>query len=92
VRALGAANRVVSGDRVLAEAREIVDAISRMRSKSIAGILAAFNTHYQIGRDQIGLAEGKATELERYMEICEPQTFVAAVTALLERRRIDFTD
>jgi enoyl-CoA hydratase/carnithine racemase len=84
---LGAINRLVPGERVLAEARRIADAISRMRSKSISAILAAFNTHYQIG-----LAEGKATELERYMEIYDPQTFVAAVKALFEQRRIDFAD
>jgi enoyl-CoA hydratase/carnithine racemase len=84
---LGAVNRVVAGDRVLAEARKIADAISRMRSKSISAILAAFNTHYQIG-----LAEGKATELERSMEIYDPETFVAAVKALFEQRRIDFND
>jgi enoyl-CoA hydratase len=87
LQTLGAVNRVVPGDRVLAEAREIADAISRMRSKSISAILATFNTHYQIG-----LAEGKATELERSMEIFEPETFVAAVKALFEQRRIDFTD
>jgi enoyl-CoA hydratase/carnithine racemase len=84
---LGAINRVVSGNRVLAEARQIADTISCMRSKSISAILAAFNTHYQIG-----LAEGKATELERYMEISQPETFVAAVKALFEQRRIDFSD
>ena len=64
----------MSGDRVLAKAREIADTISRSRSKSISAILAAFNTYYQIG-----LAEGKATEFERSMETYEPETFVAAV-------------
>jgi enoyl-CoA hydratase len=87
LQTLGAVNRVVAGERVLAEAREIADAISRMRSKSISAILAAFNAHYQIG-----LAEGKGIELERYMEIYAPETFVAAVKALFEQRRIDFTD
>jgi enoyl-CoA hydratase/carnithine racemase len=84
---LGAVNRVVAGDRVLAEARAIADAIAGMRSKSISGILAAFNSHYQIG-----LAEGKATEIERSMEIYDPETFVAAVKALFEQRRIEFND
>jgi hypothetical protein len=36
----------------------------------------------------LGLAEGKATELERYMEIYDPKTFVAAVNALFEQRTI----
>jgi enoyl-CoA hydratase len=87
LQTLGAINRVVPGDRVLREAREIAEGISHMRSKSICAILAAFNMHYQMG-----LAEGKATELERYMEIYAPETFVAAVKALFEQRRIEFND
>jgi len=83
----GALNRVVPGDRVLASARELAAAIARMRARSIEGILAAFNVHYQLG-----LAEGKATELERYMEIYDPKTFVSAVKALFEQRAITFDD
>jgi hypothetical protein len=41
---------------------------------------------------RIGLAEGKATEHENYMEICDPKTFIAEVTALFEQRTIEFTD
>jgi len=41
---------------------------------------------------QLGLAEGKATELERYMEIYDPKTFVSAVKALFEQRAITFDD
>jgi enoyl-CoA hydratase/carnithine racemase len=85
--ALGALNRVVPGDGVLASARDLAAAIARMRARSIEGILAAFNVHYQLG-----LAEGKATELERYMEIYDPKTFVAAVKALFEQRAITFDD
>jgi enoyl-CoA hydratase len=84
---LGVVNRVVPGDQVLSQAREIADVIASMRSKSISAILAAFNAHYQIG-----LAHGKATEFERYMEIYAPETFMAAVKALFEQRRIDFDD
>ena len=39
-----------------------------------------------------GLAEGKAAELEHYMEIYDPKTFRAAVTALFEQRTIEFAD
>ncbi len=85
--ALGALNRVVPGDTVLTSARELAESIAQMRSRSLESILAAFNTHYLLG-----MAEGKATELERYMEIFEPKTFVAAVTALFEQRRITFDD
>ena len=38
------------------------------------------------------VAEGKAAELEHYMEIYDPKTFAAAVTALFEQRTIEFTD
>ena len=41
---------------------------------------------------RLGLAEGKATEHENYMEMYDPKTFVAAVTALFEQRTIEFTD
>jgi len=41
---------------------------------------------------RLGVAEGKATEHENYMEIYDPKTFIAAVTALFEQRTIEFTD
>ena len=41
---------------------------------------------------RLGLAEGKATEHENYMEIYDPKTFIAAVIALFEQRTIEFTD
>lgn len=85
--ALGAVNHVVAGADVFAKAREIADGIARMRTKSIRGIMSAMHVPY---RD--GLAEGKATELERSMEIYDPKTFVAAVNALFEQRTIEFTD
>jgi hypothetical protein len=77
-------NHVVAGADVLSKAREIADAIARMRTK---GIMTAMHVPYRLG-----LAEGKAMELERYMEIYDLKTFVAAVTALFERRTIEFTD
>lgn len=85
--ALGAVNHVVAGTEVLTRAREIADAIARMRTKSITGIMAAMHVPYRLG-----LAEGKATELERSMEIYDPKTFKAAVDALFEQRTIEFTD
>jgi hypothetical protein len=41
---------------------------------------------------RIGLAEGKATEHENYMEIYDPKTFVAAVATLFEPRTIELTN
>ena len=41
---------------------------------------------------RVGLAEGKATEHENYMEIYDQKTFIAAVTALFDQRTIEFTD
>lgn len=84
---LGAVNHVVAGGDVLSQALEIAHAIGRMRTKSIAAIMAAMNVPYSNG-----LAEGKAVELERYMEIYDPTTFVEAVTALFEQRTIEFSD
>jgi hypothetical protein len=49
--------------------------------------MAAMNVPYSNG-----LAEGKAVELERYMEIYDPRTFVNAVIALFEQRTIGFSD
>lgn len=69
------------------KAQEIANGIARMRTKSIRGIMGAMHVPYRIG-----LAEGKATEHENYMEIYDPKTFVAAVTALFEQRTIEFTD
>jgi enoyl-CoA hydratase len=85
--ALGVVNHVVAGADVLSKAREIAEGIARMRTKSIAGIMVAMHVPYRTA-----LAEGKATEIERYMEIYDPQTFTAAVTALFEGRSIEFTD
>jgi hypothetical protein len=34
----------------------------------------------------------RATEHENYMEIYDPKTFIAAVTAPFEQRTIEFTD
>ena len=85
--ALGAVNHVVDGADVLSKAREIADGIARMRTKSIRAIMAAMHVPYRHG-----LAEGKAAELERYMEIYDPKTFTAAVTALFEQRAIEFLD
>jgi enoyl-CoA hydratase/carnithine racemase len=85
--ALGAVNHVVAGADVLPKAREIAEGIARMRTKSIKGIMTAMHVPYRNG-----LAEGKAAELERYMEIYDPKTFTAAVTALFDRRTIEFTD
>ena len=85
--ALGAVNNVVAGAEVLSKAREIVDGIARMRTKSVRAIMAAMHVPYRNG-----LAEGKAAELEHYMEIYDPKTFVEAVTALFEQRTIEFVD
>ena len=85
--ALGAVNHVVAGAEVLSKAEEIASGIAQMRMKSIKAIMGAMHVPYRIG-----LAEGKATEHENYMEIYEPKTFVAAVTALFEQRTIEFND
>ena len=85
--ALGAVNHVVPGAEVLSKAREIANGIARMRTKSIRGIMTAMHVPYRNS-----LAEGKAAELERYMEIYDPKTFRAAVTALFEQRTIEFAD
>ena len=85
--AAGAVNHVVAGAEVLPKAREIADGIARMRTKSIRAIMAATHVPYRIG-----LAEGKSTEHENYMEIYDQKTFVTAVNALFEGRTIEFTD
>ena len=85
--ALGAVNHVVAGAEVLSKAQEIARGIARMRTKSIKAIMGAMHVPYRLG-----LAEGKATEHENYMEMYDPKTFVAAVTALFEQKTIEFTD
>ena len=85
--ALGAVNDVVAGAEVLSKAQEIASGIARVRTKSIKCIMGAMHVPYRIG-----LAEGKATEHENYMEMYDPKTFVAAVTALFEQKTIEFTD
>jgi enoyl-CoA hydratase len=85
--ALGAVNHVVAGAKVLSKAQDIANAIARMRTRSIKAIMGAMHVPYRIG-----LAEGKATEHENYMEIYDPKTFVAAVTALFEQSTVEFTD
>jgi len=85
--ALGAVNHVVAGAEVLSKAQEIANGIARMRTKSIRCIMGAMHVPYRIG-----LAEGKATEHENYMEMYDPKTFVAAVSALFEQKTIEFTD
>jgi enoyl-CoA hydratase/carnithine racemase len=85
--ALGAVNHVVPGADVLSEAREIAEAIARMRTKSIAAIMTAMHVPYRVG-----LAEGFAVEHERYMEIYDADTFVAAIRALFEGRTVEFSD
>src|SRR5579864_8323298 len=62
--ALGAVNHVVAGAEVLSKAREIVEGIARMRTKSIKGIMAAMHVPYRMG-----LAEGKTMEVQQSMEI-----------------------
>ena len=86
-QATGAVNHVVAGSEVLSKAQEIANGIARMRTRSIKCIMGAMHVPYRIG-----LAEGKATEHENYMEMYDPKTFVAAVTALFEQRTIEFTD
>jgi hypothetical protein len=78
---------LVSGAEVLPKAKEIAGGIARMRTKSIKAIMGAMHVPYRLG-----LAEGTATEHENYMEMYDPKTFVAAVTALFEQRTIEFTD
>ena len=85
--ALGAVNDVVAGSEVLSKAQEIANGIASMRTRSIKCIMGAMHVPYRIG-----LAEGKATEHENYMEMYDPKTFVAAVTALFEQKTIEFTD
>ena len=85
--AMGAVNHVVPGAEVLSKAQEISNGIAKMRTKSIRGIMGAMHVPYRIG-----LAEGKATEHENYMEIYDQKTFIAAVTALFDQRTIEFTD
>ncbi len=86
-RAFGAVDHVVNGAEVLSKASEIAEAVARMRTKSIKGIMSAMHVPYRNG-----FAEGKAVELERSMEMFKPQTFTTAVTALFEQRTIEFTD
>jgi enoyl-CoA hydratase/carnithine racemase len=83
----GAVNHVVAGADVLSKAKEIADGIARMRTRSIRGIMGAMHVPYRIG-----LAEGKATEHENYMEAYDQKTFIAAVTALFEQCTIEFSD
>jgi len=85
--ALGAVNHILASGEVLTKAREIAYAIARMRTKSIAGIMAAMHVPYRNG-----LAAGKAAELQCSMEIYDPKTFTDAVTALFEQRTIEFVD
>ena len=85
--ALGAVNHVVAGSEVLSKAQEIANGIARMRTRSIKCIMGAMHVPYRIG-----LAEGKATEHENYVESYDPKIFIAAVTALFEQRTIEFTD
>jgi enoyl-CoA hydratase len=85
--ALGAVNHVVPGGDVLSKAREIAEAIARMRTKSIAAIITSMNVPYRIG-----VAEGYAVEHERSMEIYDPDTFVPAIRALFEGRTVEFSD
>jgi enoyl-CoA hydratase/carnithine racemase len=66
---LGAVNHVVDGSEVFAKARGVAEGIARMRTRSIRAIMAAMHVPYGNG-----LAEGKAAELERYMEIYDPKT------------------
>ena len=84
---LGAVNHVVDGSEVLAKARGVAEGIARMRTRSIRAIMAAMHVPYGNG-----LAEGKAAELERYMEIYDPKTFTDAVKALFDQRTIEFND
>jgi len=83
----GAVNHVVAGAEVLSKARDIANGIARMRTKSIKCIMGAMHVPYRVG-----LAEGKATEHGNYMEMYDPKTFLAAVSALFEQRAIEFTD
>jgi enoyl-CoA hydratase/carnithine racemase len=85
--ALGAVNHVVAGPDVFTLAREIAEAMARMRTKSVAAIMEAMHVPHRIGLD-----EGKAVEHERSMEIYDPETFVAAIKALFEQRTIEFAD
>jgi len=63
-------NHVVDSSEVLAKARDIAEGIARMRTRNIRAVMAATHVPYCNG-----LADGKATELEPYMEIYEPKTF-----------------
>ena len=56
-------------------------------AQSIKCIMGAMHVPYRLG-----LAEGKAMEHENYMEMYDPKTFLAAVSALFEQRTIEFTD
>ena len=83
----GAVNHVVAGAEVLSKAKEIAEGIARVRTRSIRAIMGAVHVPYRIG-----LAEGKATEHENYMEAYDQKTFITAVTALFDQRTIEFTD
>ena len=61
-------NHVVRGPEVLSKAREIAEGIARMRTKSVTGIMTAMHVQYRHA-----LAEGRAAEIERYMEIYGPK-------------------
>ena len=84
---LGAVNHVVAGSEVLAKARGVAEGIAWMRTRSIRAIMAAMHVLYGNG-----LVEGKAAELERYLEIYYPKTFTDAVKALFDQHSIEFND
>lgn len=67
--ALGVINHVVPGDQVLATATELAHAIARVRTKSVVSVMSIMNVPYALG-----LAEGKAKELEQFMRIYDPDT------------------
>ena len=85
--ALGAVNHIVPGDQVLATAMRLGRAVARVRSKSVASVMSIMNVPYALG-----LAEGKAKELEQFMRIYDPATLRDGVNALFQHTPIEYTD
>ena len=85
--ALGAVNHVVPGDQVLTTASGLARAIARVRTKSVASVMSIMNVPYALG-----LAEGKAKELEQFMRIYDPATLRDGVNALFQHTPIEYTD
>jgi hypothetical protein len=72
---------------VLATAMGLGRAVARVRTKSVASVMSIMNVPYALG-----LAEGKAKELEQFVRIYDPATLRDGVTALFQHKPIEYSD